>query len=282
MKKSSKLRKSVIIRSPLGLSLGMSLVFYGFWLNALAMLLLMSVGLGRGSSLTVMNLVLGCASILFLTAATITLLGQCLCLMPRKRNAGKRSSLSCRRAPSVGNPNQLGGFPWKAKIRKQLDKCSFRRRICLLSLVLRQLGLFMQNSDLAGKASRLLAIGAVLVAILVIMALVPAAGQIGILVLPMALLGLVLALTGLILYSRLLQGFQKALARASRTRADARPTPDVMCRLSLVGGGRTPRASTRSEPSLSRSGTETFGSGSGTAKRSRFRSRGCRMRIGNL
>lgn len=192
--------------------LGISLVFYGLELTALAIILMFAVPFVLGGNLALLIQLLFGLSILLVGASILSFVGKALCLTAPSDMQGKQAIYAAVvldvLAIGIQLASQFTTVP--QLVANSSNLLAIAAFVCFL-LFLQQLGRFLHDDELTTKSAGLLKLGMALVVsllLLVVSAVVmpPASSLFG-------LVALILGLLGLIRYARLLLGFKKKLTQ---------------------------------------------------------------------
>ena len=193
--------------------LGISLVFYGLELTALAIILMIAVPFVLAGNLMLARQVIFGLSILLIGAGILSFVGKGLCLTAPSEMQGKQAIylavvldvlaiLIQVASPFTTVPKMVGNSS---------NLLAIAAFVCFL-LFLQQLARFLHDDELTSKSAGLLKLGIALVVVLVLLfvsaVVMPLAGIL------FGLVALVLGLLGLVRYARLLLGFKKKLTRS--------------------------------------------------------------------
>jgi hypothetical protein len=191
--------------------LGISLVFYGLELTALAIILMFAVPFVVAGNLALLIQVVFGLSILLVGASILSFVGKALCLTAPSDMQGKTAIYTAVVLDVLGIVIQLASqFTTVPKmVADSSNLLAIAAFVCFL-LFLQQLGRYLHDDELTSKSAGLLKLGIALVVSLVL-SLASA------FVMPPAIIvfgfvALILGVLGLIRYARLLLGFKKKLS----------------------------------------------------------------------
>ena len=192
--------------------LGISLVFYGLELTALAIILMVAVPVVLAGDLAFLIRLLFGLSILLVGANILSFVGKALCLTAPSNMPGKQAVHAAVvldvLAIGIQLASQFTTLP--NLVTKSSNLLAIAAFVCFL-LFLRQLGRFLHDDELTTKSAGLLKLGIALVVSLLLF-------MVSAVVMPLAgilfgLVALIVGLLGLIRYARLLLDFKKKLTR---------------------------------------------------------------------
>jgi hypothetical protein len=191
--------------------LGISLVFYGLELTALAIILMFAVPFVVAGNLALLIQVVFGLSILLVGVSILSFVGKALCLTAPSDMQGKTAIYTAVVLDVLGIVIQLASqFTTVPKmVANSSNLLAIAAFVCFL-LFLQQLGRYLHDDELTSKSAGLLKLGIALVVSLVL-SLASA------FVMPPAIIvfgfvALILGVLGLIRYARLLLGFKKKLS----------------------------------------------------------------------
>jgi hypothetical protein len=191
--------------------LGISLVFYGLELTALAIILMFAVPFVVAGNLALLIQVVFGLSILLVGVSILSFVGKALCLTAPSDMQGKTAIYTAVVLDVLGIVIQLASqFTTVPKmVADSSNLLAIAAFVCFL-LFLQQLGRYLHDDELTSKSAGLLKLGIALVVSLVL-SLASA------FVMPPAIIvfgfvALILGVLGLIRYARLLLGFKKKLS----------------------------------------------------------------------